>query len=227
LIKAKEINKIEINRLSDKVYSTIKQSIINLSLKPGEQLVEMQLAAELGVSKSPIRDAFQRLEREKLVSMVPYKGWYVQKVSLEEFKQNHELREALEIHCLSKGLGSYTKEDIKEFKQTMELAKKKLDQGNNFAAYKAHHHFHVLIVKKLKNKLLENIYSNISDNLERHLNIGVRYMPSRTRLANEQHFNLLEAIEKKDVSLAVDRLKGHLSMLLEDYLNCDEIKKLE
>jgi DNA-binding GntR family transcriptional regulator len=223
----KNYNKIDIQRLSDKAYEAIKARIINLSLKPGEQLLEQQLAHELGVSKSPIRDAFHRLERERLVYMIPFKGWYVYPVSMEEFREIHQVREALEIYCLRNGLSSFTQEEINEFKKLMGSAKKKLDRGNNSAAYNAHRLFHSLIITKLKNKLIEDIYSNISDKLNRYLSISVKYVPSRVRLANEEHFSLLEAIEKKDVPLSVERLKLHLSNLLEDYLNCDEIKRLQ
>jgi DNA-binding GntR family transcriptional regulator len=217
--------KINIERLSDKAYEAIKGRIIDLSLEPGEKLLEQQLAADLGVSKSPIRDAFQRLEREKLVLMIPFKGWYVQPVSLEEFKEIHQVREALEIYCLQGHLGAYGETDINVFKKTMALARKRLEQGSNSGAYDAHRSFHKLIVDLMKNRLIGDMYGNISDRLDRYLSISVKYVPDRVKTANREHFALLEAIEKKDVALAIQRLRDHLSGVMEDYLKSDEIKR--
>jgi len=216
LEKIQEINKIEINRLSDKVYDALKERIINLSLKPGQKLVEMQLADELGVSKSPIRDAFHRLEREKLVSMIPYKGWYVETISMEGFKQICEAREALEIYCLSRSFGSYTETNIQELKGIMESAQKKLAQGNIFAAYQSHREFHTAIIRKFGNTLVECMYSNIWDKLNRYLFIIATAWPTRVNIANQEHFELIKVFENKDVNAAVDTLRIHLSKILED-----------
>jgi DNA-binding GntR family transcriptional regulator len=219
-------SKIEIQRLSDKAYDVIKKRIIAFLYKPGEQLLEKDLVKELGISKSPIRDAFNRLERENLVTIIPFRGCYVSKISIEELKEIYQVREALEEYCLHIGLGSYTEEDIKDFEKVSELSKDKLDQGDEFEAYKAHYQFHFLIIKKSRNKLMENIFLNITDKLDRYHIIGINYIPFRLRISNEEHLDLLKAIKRRDLPVAIHNLKAHLSKVLEDYVNSEEIRKL-
>lgn len=109
-----KLNKInDIQLLKDRIYQNIKSSIIELHLYPGEQLTEQRLADELGVSKSPIREALQRLEQNGLVHMVPYKGCYVSKLEKEECRELFQTREALELFCIDQKMDSYTEQDIR------------------------------------------------------------------------------------------------------------------
>ncbi len=213
---SKFINDLEANRLSDKVYYLIKERIINLSFKPREQLVEMDIARELGVSKSPIRDAFQRLEREKLVNMIPYKGWYVQAVSMEEFRELCEARQAIETYCLERTLTSYTDGDFEELKNILEFGKKELDKENSRLAFEQNRKFHLEIVRKVKNNFIESFYLNLWDKHNRYSFIIAADVPGRIAQANQQHFELIEVFKKKDVPVAVDKLRAHLLMISED-----------
>ena len=219
--------KIEVQLLSQRVYEPIKEKILNLSYKPGERLVEQHLAAEFGISKSPIRDALQRLERENLVYMLPFIGSHVAKISKKEYAEIHQLREALETYCLSGGLSSYTEEDIDQFRKVMESAKKKLAEGDALGAFGEHFFFHFLIIEKFKNISITGIYSCLSDKIKRYINVAQKYIPSRLKLAHEEHMKLLRAIEKKDAALAADELKAHLLKVLNSYLKSDEIENFK
>jgi DNA-binding GntR family transcriptional regulator len=223
----------ELEKLSDvallkgRVYSVIKSKIVDLSFRPGEQLVEHRLAEELGVSKSPIRDAFQRLDAEGLVQTVPYKGCFVSRVSRQEFRGIFQLREALELFCLEQAFDSYSDDDLEEFREIVDRSVHYVKSGNELLAKNEHLAFHSLIVKKLQNELMENIYSNITDKLARYLNIAVTYIPNRIRISNQQHIKLFEAIKKRKKSLAMQELRQHLSHVLNDYLVREEITQFE
>jgi len=219
--------KIEVQLLSERVYELIKEKILNLSYKPGERLVEQNLAVEFGISKSPIRDALQRLERENLVYMIPFIGSHAAKISKREYAEIHQLREALETFCLNGGIGSYTEEDINQFRKVMESAKKKLAEGDAVGAFGDHFHFHFLIIEKFKNTSIISIYSALSDKIKRYINVAQKYIPSRLKLAHEEHIKLLKAIEKKDAGLAVDELKMHLLQVMNSYLKPNDIENFE
>ena len=70
--------------LKDKAYNAIKGAILSLKLKPGDPLVESDLAQQLGISKTPVRDALLELEREGFVTKVPFKGTYVTEITLKD-----------------------------------------------------------------------------------------------------------------------------------------------
>jgi len=214
-------NKLNLYPMGQKVYEIIKGKIIDFSYKPDQQLIEQNLCAEFGVSKSPVREALQRLEGDGLVILIPYRGAYVASVLIEEFKEICQLREALEVFCLEKGMVSYSKKDIKEFKSIMELSKNKLERNEGSEAIEDHLSFHYLIVKKLNNKLIVNAYSRINNKMKRYLLFAIKVKPERIGLYNNEHYKILEAMENGNVSVAVDELRKHLSHVVETFLSDD------
>ena len=83
--------------LRDVVFNTLREAILKGDLKPGERLMELQLAAQLGVSRTPIREAIRMLEQEGLAVTVPRKGAEVAKMTLKGMEDVLEIREALDI----------------------------------------------------------------------------------------------------------------------------------
>jgi GntR family transcriptional regulator, rspAB operon transcriptional repressor len=209
--------------LKDRVYDTIKNNIIDLHLYPGEQLTEQRLSDELRVSKSPVRDAIHRLEQQGLICVIPYKGCYVAGLEKQECRELFQLREALEIFSIEQRIDSYTEKDIAEFCALMTVAVDEINKGNESSAYNTHLSFHRLIVDKLGNRLIENIYTNVQDRMKRYLNFVVKYSPNRVKLSSEQHVVLLDAIRQKDKARASRELKHHLATVLQDFLTCEQM----
>ena len=92
--------------LRETVYEVLRADMISCKLIPGTELREAELAARFEVSKSPVRDALMRLEREGLVITLPRQGYRVAPVSLSDMLDMFHLRAALEIHCLQQILSS-------------------------------------------------------------------------------------------------------------------------
>ena len=82
--------------LRDVVFNTLREAILKGDLKPGERLMELQLAAQLGVSRTPIREAIRKLELEGLVIMIPRKGAVVAEITEKSLRDVLEVRRALE-----------------------------------------------------------------------------------------------------------------------------------
>jgi DNA-binding GntR family transcriptional regulator len=204
--------------LKDKVYHVIKDKILALGFKPCEQLVEQSISEELGVSKSPVREAFHRLETEGLIFSQPYRGAFVAPISEREARDLFQLREALELYSIDQGLDGYTDGAIKEFEVIMNEAIEEIATGDEYGAYVTHLSFHRLIIDKLDNMLIVDIYSNIQDRLKRYLNIVVTYNAERIQRSSKQHIDILVAIQKKNKAVAMTLLKEHLSTVLHDFL---------
>jgi DNA-binding GntR family transcriptional regulator len=212
--------------LTDRAYSVIKGKIRDLAFWPGEQLIEQRIALEMGISKSPIRDALQRLNAEGLVQAIPYKGCFVAPISKQEFREVFQLREALELFSLEQAFDLYTEQDMEEFEKTTRAAVSNMRQDKQFLAYTNHLTFHKLIVEKLGNELITGVYSKIEDKLTRYLNIVVKHIPDRIRRSNEQHEVIFEAFKARNKKQALAEMQHHLSSVLEDYLNRPEIEEL-
>ena len=98
--------------LRDVVFETLRDAIITQVLKPGERLMEIQLADEMGVSRTPVREAIRKLELEGLVIMVPRKGAYVAGVSMKDIHEVYEVRAALEMLAVSLAAERITDEEL-------------------------------------------------------------------------------------------------------------------
>src|SRR5258708_25458577 len=112
--------------LTELAYLQIKRYILEGSFSEGKKLTEDALAAQLGISKSPVREALNRLESEGLVSIEPRRGAYVRKFSLEEACEIYGLRELLETHAV--GLAKITPAFLKDLADTIDLIKRDLSE---------------------------------------------------------------------------------------------------
>lgn len=87
-----------------RIYKAIRDLITSYQLKPGVKLIHQELADKLGVSRTPVREALERLDQEGLVIRIPRRGFYVAEVGEEEARELYELREALELYALRKSM---------------------------------------------------------------------------------------------------------------------------
>ena len=105
-----QVNMNEYLPLRDVVFNTLRQAILRGELKPGERLMEIQLANKLGVSRTPIREAIRKLELEGLVLMIPRKGAEVAEITEKSLKDVLEIRRALEDLAVRLACEKITKE---------------------------------------------------------------------------------------------------------------------
>lgn len=218
----KEIENFQL--LKDKVYQAIKKEIIELNFQPGEQLIEQSVADRLGVSKSPVRDAFQHLKGDGFVCASPYRSNYVSPLSIQEFKNILQMRRGIELFCLRETFNSYTSEDIEKFRRITAMSVKCMKRGDESIARENHLKIHQLIVNKLGNELIDNVYTNISDKMRRYLNSAQKNIPDIIMISNMEHQKLFNAIKKRDQVSASQILEKHLSGLVQKYLASDTIK---
>ena len=109
-----KLNLDEYKPLRDVVFENLRGAIVEGRLKPGERLMEVQLAEQLGVSRTPVREAIRKLELEGLVVMLPRKGAYVANMSLKDLIDVLEIRASLEGLAASLAAERITDEDIKK-----------------------------------------------------------------------------------------------------------------
>ena len=111
------LNMNEYLPLRDVVFQTLRQAILRGELKPGERLMEIQLANKLGVSRTPIREAIRKLELEGLVLVIPRRGAEVADITEKSLRDVLEVRKALEELAVNLACDRMTKAQIKELKE--------------------------------------------------------------------------------------------------------------
>src|SRR5690625_3156449 len=113
-------DKVNLKKLNEQVYAAIKNAIIEDELKPGEKLSVERISKELGVSRTPVSNAMQVLERDGYVIILPQSGTYVRQLSLEEIKAIYELRESIEGMIVKLIINKIDRQQLKQFSKSFD-----------------------------------------------------------------------------------------------------------
>ncbi|GFI62033.1 HTH-type transcriptional repressor RspR [Clostridiales bacterium] len=183
--------------LRDVVFNIIKDGILTGRLRPGERLLENQLAEELGVSRTPIREALRMLEIENLVDLIPRRGAQVKEMSEKDIMDVLEIRKVLEELASGLAAKNITKQQIEELKKTHCDFVDAFDRGDSDGVLEADTRFHDIIFNSTKNDKLVQIISNISIQIYRY-RITYLKLLNNISVPNQQHLDIISALEKRD-----------------------------
>ena len=191
--------------LTELTYFHIKQHILDGSLEEGARLTEETLAAQLGISKSPVREALNRLESDGLISIESRRGAYVRKFSHKEARDLYELRELLEVHAV--GLAKITPSFLAELAESIVRIKRNLDEGNRMAYVEEDIRFHNLIAAATANNELCRILENINQK-----SVLCRSKTYRLSAATSRdcHDKIYQALQERNRELARQAMRDHI-----------------
>lgn len=204
-----KLNLNDYKPLRDVVFENLRKAILEGRLKSGQRLMEVQLAEQLGVSRTPVREAIRKLELEGLVVMLPRKGAYVANISVKD------LRDVLEIRASLEGLGASlaaerrTDEDInvlEEIEAEFEQAVKTEDID---VLLKKDVEFHEFIFKAANNKKLEKMINSLWEQVQRFRTTYVSDPNSSISLIDE-HQNILNSIKEGNIINAKKYATEHI-----------------
>lgn len=199
----------------DQAYLAIKGAILNLELKPGQALVENELAEQLGISKTPVRTALHELEREGLVTRVLYKGTYVAEVTLRDVQEIFQLRAVLEGLAARLAAPALSEAELDEARETLRLMEAAVELGDRDLASRYGKQLHDLILQTADNQRLQLIVHNLDDHLQRYRLLSDQ-ISGRLEKSLGEHKRILEALEQRDPDLAEQALKEHLHSVLQE-----------
>ena len=193
-----EIRMDEYLPLRDVVFNTLRQAILKGELKPGERLMEIQLANKLGVSRTPVREAIRKLELEGLVLMIPRKGAEVAEITRQDMEDVLEVRTALEELAVKDACDHITDAQLSELKKASNEFKKALLEGKDLVTCAdADMHFHDVILSATNNRRLIQMLNNLSEQMYRY---RMEYLKDeRThKTLIEEHDAIRRALKKHD-----------------------------
>ena len=197
--------------LRDIVFENLRTAILEGELKAGKRLMEVQLAEQLGVSRTPIREAIRKLELEGLVVMLPRKGAYVANMSFKD------LIDVLEIRASLEGLAAYLAaerrrdEDIDELERVAKEFEKSVRETNIDNVLKKDIEFHEKIFLMANNKKLYQIITSLWEQVHRFRVTYVSNYEASLSLVDE-HNKILEAIKSGDSELAKKYATEHIEL---------------
>ncbi|MDD6283138.1 MAG: GntR family transcriptional regulator [Oribacterium sp.] len=204
------VNMNEYLPLRDLVFNTLRQAILKGELKPGERLMEIQLAEKLGVSRTPIREAIRKLELEGLVLMIPRKGAEVAKISHKSLQDVLEVRGALEELATDLACQRITDEELESLRKAEAHFKQVVSSGGNeMQIAEADEAYHDIIYNASGNKKLVQMINNLREQMYRYRLEYIKDEAKRGTLISE-HEKILEAIRLRDIIRAKALMKEHI-----------------
>lgn len=166
-------DKLELNMnaylpLRDVVFNTLREAILKGELKPGERLMELQLASKLGVSRTPIREAIRMLELEGLAVTVPRKGAEVAKMTEKDMEDVLQIREALDELAVQIACKQITEEQLEKLKEAMDIFEESSKFNDVKKIAEADVSFHDVIYEATGNSKLVTLLSNLREQIYRY-----------------------------------------------------------
>ena len=199
--------------LREMVYEELKMQILKGSIIPGTRMMEVELAEEMGVSRTPIREAIRKLEKEGLVTIEPRRGAYASMISTEDMVEILEVRQDLEGLAAYFAASRMSDEQMAELKEVSNNYNEAVKRGKMEDMIKYDTRFHHIIVESCRNKILVQMIEQLQELVLRFRYI---YYDNFRRAENmpEEHEAIVAAISEGDADKAraaadihIDRLK--------------------
>jgi len=203
--------------LKDRAYQNIKFQIIKGNLRPGTRLLEEELAKAMSISRAPIREAFNKLEKEGFVTTIPRKGAAVSNVTTETIEDIFEIRETLETLAVKKSLGKIFIDELEKVGDDFKEFINKSENAENRIQYLVlDKKFHDLLSQNCGNKKLIELLANLQEQIHWLRNISLK----RTTFSGSvrEHLAIIEALKRDDKKLITKTLLQHLERAKESSL---------
>lgn len=194
---------------ASRVVTVLRDRIAGGALAPGARIVELELARELGVSRSPIREALLTLAQEGLVAILPYRGAIVAPLSRERLRELMEFRLALERFALERLIERPNERAIERLRARIAGVRAALRDGDRRGAVDADLAIHHAMVAMAKNALLERTYEGLLAQIRLYIDVtSARY--ERAEDLADEHEALLVAVEAGDLARSRELLDAHI-----------------
>ena len=209
MAKNLELNMDAYLPLRDVVFQTLRTAILKGDLKPGERLMELQLASKLGVSRTPIREAIRKLEQEGLARTIPRKGAEVAGMTEKDMEDVLQIRCVLEELAARLSCQNITDEEMRELKIAMVAFEEKTREGNVVELAKADVTFHDIIYRAADNPKLLVLLNNLREQMYRYRTEYMKDDRIHPVLIRE-HKEMVKALESRDQELVAREVRQHL-----------------
>jgi DNA-binding GntR family transcriptional regulator len=193
--------------LSDQATRLVRKRILEGVYRPGERLIEVELAAAFQISRAPLREALRSLAQEGIVTHRPNKGFYVPAITLDDARALYEFRQALETSAARWAATRATDAEVKVLRDLLDTTDEVFQQGED--AYPQDLDFHLAVTHAAHSPLIEQRAQEISRQLQ-VLRQRSGYSRDRARAAYEEHLAIAKAICDHDPDEAEHAMRVHL-----------------
>jgi len=195
--------------MSEEIADILRENIISGNINPGEKVNEYQAAKLLNISRPPIREAFRLLAAEGLITLVPRKGAFVSKLSIQEVKEVYEMKSMMESFAVRLAIPTVDEKELSELDSINNSMEEKIKQNNFKAILKLNIEFHRKMIKMSKNKKLIRFYESIVLSIRRYQRVGLS-APTSWEISLQEHKNIVGAIRSENIELAEKLCREHI-----------------
>lgn len=196
--------------LRGRVFHKIRDDILNGKYKENEELKEVAIGQELGVSRTPVREALRQLELEGLVQIIPNRGAFVTGIQAQDVRDIYMIRARLEGLCARWACENITKEQMDEMEENVYLAEFHAKKGNMEQMAELDNQFHRILYASGASKMLEHLLEDYHQYVMR-IRRKTLSTPDRAIASNKEHHGIMEAIKANNPDLAEKLASEHMN----------------
>lgn len=195
--------------LRGRVFHKIRDDILNGKYKEHDELREQSIGEELGVSRTPVREAFRQLELEGLINIIPNKGAYVTGITSKDIEDIYMIRSLLEGLCARWACDHITDELMEEMEENVYLAEFHAQKNHTEQIATLDNRFHEILYEACDSKMLEHLLKDFHQYVYRIRRQTLAQGP-RSNASNQEHRKIMEAIKDHNGDLACELAKEHM-----------------
>ena len=213
--------------LREEVYQVLRKAIIEGKLRGGARLVETEIAQQLGISRTPVREAIHMLESEGMVSSIPRKGYVVADFSAQEVEEIFGVRQVLEGYAGRLATSRISVTQLDELKVIYARSLKCVDEQDSASQlFQLNTEFHDLLISCSQNRRLRELIDTVRSSLLSY-RLATLTDPAERRHSVEGHKLILAALERRDADAVEDLIKRHVAHSMNVVLQKEFQKELE
>lgn len=195
--------------LGQHVFENLKQAIIQGDVAPGDRLVENRIAEAMEISRTPVREAIHKLEREGFLRKLPHGGFAVVGITPEDIEETFGIRCVLERYAARLAAINHREEELKPLEEKITEFQRCLDDGRMEDLPRINTAFHNLLYGLCRSPRLVKMISDLRDQIYRFRRI-ILQVEQMARVSNEDHRRMLRAIRERDVEKVEDLVEEHI-----------------
>lgn len=209
--------KKELATYQQQSYDFVREQIITLVFKPGEYITDAQIAERLNISRTPVREAFQRLEKEGLLVNEARRGWQVYKLDIEDIHEIFDLKVYIEGMLVRKAAECCDEGLRKDLQEALIQMKKASEAQDTDSWLQADIHLHNILFLMANNERAEKIIKNLNDQWHR-LRLGYVALQRRTRTSIREHDQFVQSVLAHNPDDAETQMRVHLNRVRDDLI---------
>jgi DNA-binding GntR family transcriptional regulator len=198
--------------LKEKAYDRIKRRLLTNEYPPGSFLSERQLAGNLGMSKTPVKAALERLESEGFIAVSPQQGIVVRELSVHEIADQYEIRSALESYTVRAVAGRLTAEQVGRVRANLKAQARLRGTGDVEKGVELDAEFHTQFIEFLGNREIRRVVGQLREKMQRVVTQVFRICPGRIDTSYEEHAAIATAVIDGDGDRAAGLIIRHLEL---------------